>query len=88
MIAKGTPEKVAATSGSATGEYLQRVLRGESVVPLTDVTFADEAGRGNGASRGGRGSRTNGRSKAAPVALKSPIKMATTRKRARATAAR
>ena len=87
VIAK-TPEKVAATSGSATGEYLQRVLRGESVVPLTDVTFADEAGRGNGASRGGRGSRTNGRSKAAPVALKSPIKMATTRKRARATAAR
>src|SRR5438093_290103 len=60
VIAKGTPEKVAATSGSATGEYLQRVLRGESVVPLTDVTFADEAGRGD---RAARAARTNGRDK-------------------------
>jgi hypothetical protein len=30
---------------SATGEYLARVLRGEPLVPLSDVTFADEAGR-------------------------------------------
>ncbi len=47
IIAEGTPEKVAATRGSATGEYLARVLRGEPLVPLSDVTFADEAGRGS-----------------------------------------
>jgi excinuclease ABC subunit A len=45
VIAEGTPETVAATPGSATGEYLARVLRGEPLVPLSDVTFADEAGR-------------------------------------------
>ena len=45
IIAEGTPEKVAATEGSATGEYLARVLRGEPLVPLSDVTFAEEAGR-------------------------------------------
>ncbi len=48
IIAEGTPEKVAATEGSATGEYLDRVLRGEPLVPLSDVSFADEAGRSNG----------------------------------------
>src|SRR4051812_24560239 len=52
VIAEGTPEKVARIPGSATGEYLARVLRGEPLVPLSDVTFADEAGRpgvgGNG----------------------------------------
>ena len=46
IIAEGTPEKVARTKASATGEYLARVLRGEPLVPLSDVTFADEAGRG------------------------------------------
>ena len=55
IIAEGTPETVAAARGSATGEYLARVLRGEPLVPLSDVTFADEAGRG---SRNGNG---NGR---------------------------
>ncbi|MEO7664291.1 MAG: excinuclease ABC subunit UvrA [Candidatus Limnocylindrales bacterium] len=45
IIAEGTPEAVAATPGSATGEYLARVLRGEPLVPLSDVTFAEEAGR-------------------------------------------
>ena len=45
IIAEGTPEKIAATPGSATGEYLARVLRGEPLVPLSDVTFAEEAGR-------------------------------------------
>ncbi len=60
VIAEGTPEQVARTAGSATGEYLARVLRGEPLVPLSDVTFAEEAGRpdigrngngnGNGAS--------------------------------------
>ncbi len=52
VIAEGTPERVAETAGSATGEYLARVLRGEPLVPLSDVTFSDEAGRpgvgGNG----------------------------------------
>ncbi len=46
VIAEGTPEKVARTQGSATGEYLERILRGEPLIPLTDVTFAEEAGRG------------------------------------------
>src|SRR5439155_19273727 len=76
VIAKGTPEKVAATAGSATGEYLQRVLRGEPLVPLTDVTFAEEAGRA---------SRTNGRGKAG---VQAALKLTPTRKRARATAGR
>jgi excinuclease ABC subunit A len=51
IIATGTPEEVATISGSATGEYLSRVLRGEPLVPLSDVTFAEAAGRsvdGNG----------------------------------------
>ncbi len=47
IIAEGTPEKVAAIKGSATGEYLDRVLRGQPLVPLSDVSFADEAGRGH-----------------------------------------
>ncbi len=46
VVAAGTPEAVAKVSGSATGEYLARVLRGEPLIPLSDVTFADEAGRG------------------------------------------
>ena len=46
VIAEGTPEHVAETAGSATGEYLGRVLRGEPLVPLSDVTFAEAAGRG------------------------------------------
>ena len=55
VIAEGTPEQVAAIGGSATGEYLARVLRGEPLVPLSDVTFADEAGR---PGPGGNGSAT------------------------------
>ncbi len=50
IIAEGTPEKVAATPGSATGEYLDRVLRGEPLVPLSDVSFAEEAGRSSGSN--------------------------------------
>ena len=46
IIAEGTPETIARAETSATGEYLARVLRGEPLVPLSDVTFADEAGRG------------------------------------------
>ena len=52
IIAEGTPEQVASAPDSATGEYLARVLRGEPLVPLSDVTFADEAGRGNGRGNG------------------------------------
>ena len=47
IVAEGTPEAVAATPGSATGEYLARVLRGEPLVPLSEITFAEEAGRGD-----------------------------------------
>ena len=54
IIAQGTPEAIARAVGSATGEYLARVLRGEPLVPLSDVTFAEEAGRA------GRGDRGNG----------------------------
>jgi excinuclease ABC subunit A len=45
IIAEGTPEQVAKVAGSATAEYLDRVLRGEPLVPLSDVSFAEEAGR-------------------------------------------
>jgi excinuclease ABC subunit A len=48
VIGEGTPEEIARVRGSATGEYLARVLRGEPLVPLSDVTFAEAAGRGNG----------------------------------------
>jgi excinuclease ABC subunit A len=74
IIAEGTPEKVAATEGSATGEYLDRVLKGQPLVPLSDVTFADEAGRGNG--RDG----SNGHGPA--------VKIAPSRKRAAAASSR
>jgi excinuclease ABC subunit A len=55
VIAEGTPEAVARIGASATGEYLARVLRGEPLVPLSDLTFADEQGRGARRS-GGNGS--------------------------------
>jgi excinuclease ABC subunit A len=54
IIAEGTPEQVAAAAGSATGEYLARVLRGEPLVPLSDVTFAEASGRGDGSENGRR----------------------------------
>jgi excinuclease ABC subunit A len=72
IIAEGTPERIAATPGSATGEYLDRVLRGEPLVPLSDVTFADEAGRGP----------SNGSNGHEPV----PVMTAPSRKRATAAA--
>ncbi len=72
IVAEGTPEHVAADPASATGEYLARVLRGEPLVPLSDVSFADEAGRG----------RANGRGKAPREAV--PLPMAAPRKRAAA----
>ena len=45
IIAEGTPEAIAKVRRSATGEYLARVLRGEPLVPLSNVTFAEAAGR-------------------------------------------
>jgi excinuclease ABC subunit A len=47
IVAMGTPEAVAAVAASATGEYLKHVLKGEPVVPLSDVAFTT--------SRNGRG---------------------------------
>jgi hypothetical protein len=44
-VAEGPPEVIARTPASATGQYLVRVLRGEPLVPLSDVSFAEEAGR-------------------------------------------
>src|SRR4029077_11262614 len=52
ILGEGTPEQIASVPDSATGESLARVLRGEPLVPLSDVTFADEAGRGNGRGNG------------------------------------
>jgi excinuclease ABC subunit A len=66
IIAAGTPETVAAVKGSATGEYLARVLRGEPLVPLSDVTFAEEAGRGS----------TNGHLPAKTIRIKPSAKRA------------
>ncbi|MEA2025992.1 MAG: excinuclease ABC subunit UvrA, partial [Chloroflexota bacterium] len=49
IVAEGTPEQVAAVAGSATGEYLVHALKGEPVVPLSDVEFtASHDGRGAG----------------------------------------
>jgi excinuclease ABC subunit A len=75
IVAEGTPEAVARVRGSATGEYLARVLRGEPLVPLSDVSFAEAAGRvravavpvdheGNGAGNG-TGSKSSRRKVAA-----------------------
>jgi excinuclease ABC subunit A len=44
VIGEGTPEYIAGVPDSATGEYLARVLRGEPLVPLSAVTFAEADG--------------------------------------------
>jgi excinuclease ABC subunit A len=54
VVVAGTPEKVAAKADSATGQYLARVLRGEPLIPLSDVTFAEAAGRTSPGSGNGR----------------------------------
>jgi excinuclease ABC subunit A len=74
IVAAGTPEAIAAVPGSATGEYLDRVLRGEPLVPLESVTFAEAAGRAD--------HRGNGRRQAVATAA-----IGSTRKRARAATA-
>ncbi|MCY7418263.1 MAG: excinuclease ABC subunit UvrA, partial [Chloroflexi bacterium] len=67
VIALGTPEEVAATEGSATGEYLARVLRGEPLVPLSDITFAQAAGRRDDAAPAKPASRARGSRSAATI---------------------
>ncbi|HEY7827159.1 MAG TPA: hypothetical protein VIB99_02935, partial [Candidatus Limnocylindrales bacterium] len=52
VVAEGTPEQVAKVPDSATGEYLGRVLRGEPLIPLSGLTFADDAGRTPAGRRG------------------------------------
>ena len=75
VVAEGTPEQIAGVAGSATGEYLARVLRGEPLVPLSDVTFADEAGRpgvGGAARRAGAaGTRASAPSRKRVAAVRS-----------------
>ena len=74
VIAEGTPETIAASPGSATGEYLARVLRGEPLVPLSrrHVRRGGRAGQRpscgrdaradpRGAQAGGRGALTQRR---------------------------
>ena len=68
IVATGTPEDVARVGHSATGEYLARVLRGQPLVPLSHVTFAEEAGRPAPAARPGAGPPTPSRKRAAAVA--------------------
>ena len=51
------------------------MLRGEPLVPLSDVSFAEEAGRGNGRSRNGRGAVV---AQAEPIAV--PRKRAAARR--------
>jgi excinuclease ABC subunit A len=75
IIAEGTPERIAATPDSATGEYLDRVLRGEPLVPLSDITFAEEAGRGRRDS-----GETNGHRRAPAVPATPARKRATAAK--------
>jgi excinuclease ABC subunit A len=63
VVVSGTPEKVARSKRSATGEYLARVLRGEPLIPLEAVSFAEAAGRSNGCGGNGR-SRATGPTRA------------------------
>jgi excinuclease ABC subunit A len=59
IVGVGTPEQIARIPNSATGEYLARVLRREPLVPLSDVTFAESAGRTNGRKRETAAGRTS-----------------------------
>ena len=45
VVVAGTPEQVARNARSATGDYLARVLRGEPLLPLSNATFSEAAGR-------------------------------------------
>jgi excinuclease ABC subunit A len=61
VVVAGTPEEVAAHPDSATGAYLERVLRGEPLIPLEAVSFAEARNGKNGRATSGRG---NGQSRA------------------------
>jgi len=65
VVVAGTPEQVAQTPASATGEYLARVLRGEPAIPLTDVSFSEAAGRDG--DRGGPRKRARAACRAVPA---------------------
>ncbi len=54
VVVAGTPEQVSETAASATGLYLARVLHGEPLIPLSNVTFAEALGRDEGARPGRR----------------------------------
>ena len=73
IVALGTPEQVAETPGSATGEYLARVLRGEPLVPLSDISFAEAAGRTSVRANGSKRSGT----RAKPAAVRATARPAT-----------
>jgi excinuclease ABC subunit A len=66
IVAQGTPETIARSKRSATGEYLSRVLRGEPLVPLSDVTFAEAAGRVRAVSTHAEADGANGNGSTAP----------------------
>ncbi len=72
IVAEGTPEQVASVPDSATGEYLGRVLRGEPLIPLSGVTFADDAGR----TVGGRGTPGQPIREAIALPIEAPRKRA------------
>jgi excinuclease ABC subunit A len=74
VVAEGTPEQVAQVAASATGLYLGRVLRGEPLVPLSDVTFAEAAGRAGAAPARARGAG-NGRSGPAVARRAAPVRV-------------
>ena len=73
IVVEGTPEQIAAAPGSATGEYLARVLSGQSIVPLSHVTFAEASGRTD---------------RPAPAPVEASAEVRTSRKRAASAAAR
>ena len=63
VVVAGTPERVAATASSATGQYLTRVLAGEPIIPMSNVSFAEAAGRPSPGN--GKNGAKNGKAKVA-----------------------
>ncbi|TAM58790.1 MAG: ATP-binding cassette domain-containing protein, partial [Chloroflexota bacterium] len=70
LVGAGTPESIARIRGSATGEYLARVLRGEPLVPLSDVSFAQASARGAGHARQDRRIPAEARARVASPAVR------------------
>jgi len=71
LVVAGPPDAVAGTLRSATGEYLARVLKGEPIVPLQDVSFAEAAGRGPSRNGRKRATASGGAARATKVAAAS-----------------